>query len=511
MEHVSAAKPHLGRTVRPARSRIVRWRWPAVVAVAAASFCLLAAGAQGFPNTQPDAAQQWYLGADNAWSAWASRPTLAPIKVAVIDSGIDGSDPAFAGMIAAGKSFVGGSWNVDTDGHGTFVAGIIAANAFNGIGTAGMAFNAKLLIAKVVNSYGLIPAAAEDAAIRWAANEGARVINLSISGLRDPQDSEFDTYSLAEREAVEYAYAKGAVVVAAVGNGTSYPTQPWPYAGYPAALPNVLSVAAVAQNGSVPKFSNRDPLRVGIAAPGVGIFSTIPENLIDTTDGPGCANDPYSSCGPSEFQLGNGTSFAAPQVAAAAALVLGVDPSLAPDQVDWLLERSATPGCSGCTVAHNAEVGWGRLDVAAAIAMLRAHVSLPPPDLLEPDDDTGSGAHRLGTLPLRVSSSEDYWDDPDDVFAVRLGAGQRVVASLFASVARGVRIVIWAPGTPDLESEPSDDIVARSTGSGAHLQLSFLAARGGLYYVEVIDGEPTRPRVLYTLQLAATGARHHKA
>lgn len=508
---MSAAKLPVARRTRPAPAWFARWRrprWPVVAAVAAAGFCLLAAGAQAFPNTQPDAAQQWYLGADNAWNAWASRPSLAPIKVAVIDSGIDGSDPAFAGMIAGGKSFVGGSWNVDTDGHGTFVAGIIAANTFNGVGTAGMAFNAKLLIAKVVNSYGLIPAAAEDAAIRWAANEGARVINLSISGLRDPQDSEYDTYSLAEREAVEYAYAKGAVVVAAVGNGTSYPTQPWPYAGYPAALPNVLGVAAIAQNGSVPKFSNRDPLRVGIAAPGVGIFSTIPENLIDTADSPGCANDPYSNCGPTEFQLGNGTSFAAPQVTAAAALVLGVDPSLSPDQVDWLLERSATPltpasGCGACTVAHNTLVGWGRLDVAAAIAMLRAHVALPPPDLLEPDDDTGSGAHRLGALPLSVSSSEDYWDDPDDVFAIELGRGERVTASLSASVARGMRVEAWAPGTPDLESAPTSDIVARSTASGAEQRFSFLAPRGGLYDVEVIDGQPTRARVLYTLNLRA--------
>ena len=124
--------------------------------------------------------------------------------------------------------------------------------------------------------------------------------------------------------------------------------------------------------------------------------------------------------------------------------------------------------------------------------MLRAHVALPPPDLLEPDDDTGSGAHRLGALPLSVSSSEDYWDDPDDVFAIELGRGERVTASLSASVARGMRVEAWAPGTPDLESAPTSDIVARSTASGAEQRFSFLAPRGGLYDVEVIDGQPRR-------------------
>ena len=101
-----------------------------------------------FVNTEPYAAKQWYLTEDQAWSFWPSRPTLAPVKVAVIDSGIDAGHPEFIGRIAGGRSFVGGSWKRDTDGHGTFVAGEIAANPSNNIGIAGMAFNARLLIAK---------------------------------------------------------------------------------------------------------------------------------------------------------------------------------------------------------------------------------------------------------------------------------------------------------------------------------------------------------------------------
>ncbi len=354
--------------------------------------------AAAFPNSQPDAARQWYLNEDQAWSAWRTRPKLAAVKVAVIDSGIDAGAPAFRGRIAAGRSFVGGSWRVDREGHGTFVAGIIAADPFSGAGIAGIAFNAKLLIAKVVDDAGVIPPAAEARAIRWAANEGAGVINLSFSGQRDPDDPDLNFYSQSERDAVEYAYAKGAVVVAAVGNGTNAPRQPWDFADWPAALPNVLGVAALNRDGSVPNFSNRDPRDVDIAAPGSGIFSTIPRAL-ERSDVPGCLGVAYSNCGPAEFRNGNGTSFAAPQVSAAAALLLGLDPGLTPDQVDWLLERSATDstpstGCRPCTVGRDPLTGWGALVVARAVAELRAHLALPPPDRLEPDDDTGNQSHR---------------------------------------------------------------------------------------------------------------------
>ena len=111
----------------------------------------------------------------------------------------------------------------------------------------------------------------------------------------------------------------------------------------------MLGVAAVRQGGAVPDYSNRDKMYVDIAAPGGPIFSTIPRNMIDPSL-PNCAGMGYSNCGPLEFRGGLGTSFAAPQVSAAAALLLGVDPRLKPDQVEWLLERSATDAdpASGC-------------------------------------------------------------------------------------------------------------------------------------------------------------------
>ncbi len=113
-------------------------------------------------------------------------------------------------------------------------------------------------------------------AIRWAVGHGARVINLSIGGIRDPSDPELDSYSPPEEAAIEYAWSKGVLVVAAVGNGTQAPATPWNYADYPAALPHVLGVGAIREDGAVPDYSNRDRQYVDIVAPGGPIFSTIP-------------------------------------------------------------------------------------------------------------------------------------------------------------------------------------------------------------------------------------------
>ena len=100
--------------------------------------------------------------------------------------------------------------------------------------------------------------------------------------------------------------------MAAVGNGDQAPRLPWPYASYPAALPHVLGVSALARDGSVPIFSNRDRIFNDLAAPGEDIFSTLPRSLTD--DQPACELQGYSDCGPEEFRRAEGTSFAAPQV-----------------------------------------------------------------------------------------------------------------------------------------------------------------------------------------------------
>ena len=133
-----------------------------------------------------------------------------------------------------------------------------------------MAPSAELLVAKVVSGDDLIDVEAEVKAIQWAVKNGARVINMSLGGFRDPRDPDRDAYSQLEAAAIGYAHGKGVVVVAAVGNSDEVPPRPWPFASYPAALPHVLGVSALARDGSVPAFSNRDKIYNDIAAPGRG-------------------------------------------------------------------------------------------------------------------------------------------------------------------------------------------------------------------------------------------------
>jgi subtilisin family serine protease len=478
-------------------------------------FCAVAAAlavpalALAFPNTEPLASHQWYLEQDRAWSFWPTQPALKLVKVAVIDSGIDYGHPEFAGRIIAGRSFVAGSsWQRDTDGHGTFVAGLIAADPGNGKGIAGIAFNAQLLIAKVVQPDGNVYLPGEVAAIKWAVGAGAQVINLSLGGGRDPQDLRNDYFSPAERNAIEYAVSKGVVVVAAAGNGTESPTIPWPYADYPAALPHVIGVGALRQNGSVPDYSNRDRVFVDIAAPGDAMFSTIPRNLVDATTQPECAGQPYSNCGPPEFRIAIGTSFAAPQVAAAAALLLGVDPKLTADQVVWLLERSArdvnaATGCSKCPAGRDSLTGWGRLDVQAALTWLKTGVKLPQPDRYEPNDNAGKLAHPFGP-PRTISASLDYWDDPIDVYSIDLQKGRHVYVRLSPSARRSIGLVLWNPGTPTVEGQAAvlPDRAATAVPVGGQQRIAFLVPKTGTYYLEVEFVPPAQGRVSYTLAVA---------
>jgi subtilisin family serine protease len=453
------------------------------LAAAAAAFTalLLPTSASAFTPSDPLAQAQWYLTADRAFDFWPEVPQLTPVKVAVIDSGIDLGHPDLAGRVVAARSFVSGDVT-DHDGHGTFVAGEIAAALDNGEGIAGIAFPAQLVVAKVVRADGTIPPDAEARAIRWAVDEGARVINLSLGGLRDPVDPDRDTFSAEEESAVEYAYGRGAVLVAAVGNGDQAPASPWRFASYPAALPHVIGVAALAQDGSVSGFSNRDPIYVDIAAPGEGILSTLPRAI--TADRPSCPDQGYSDCGPSEFKSAEGTSFAAPQVSAAAALVLALKPELRPEQVTQILERTAVdigpPGRDGFS-------GWGKLDITAAL-QAASSPTLPPTDRLEPNDGAGTLAPELYGRRKELTATIDYWDDDLDVYRVKLRANQRIWVSLRGPAGTDSNLVLWKPGTQTVDGLSARLLTNRATqsaGSGPDERFAYRARASGWYYLEV--------------------------
>jgi hypothetical protein len=459
--------------------------------------------AAAFTPTDPLAPKQWYLQDDHAFDIWPAPPAFAAtVKVAVIDSGIDASLPDFAGRIADARSFVGGSPTVDTDGHGTFVAGIIAAN-MDTQGIAGIAYSAQLLIAKVVKPNGEIPLDAETAAIKWAADSGARVINLSLAGQRDPVHLDRDTYSQEEADAVAYANQKGALVVAAVGNSDDASGQPWPYASYPAALPHVLGVSALTHTGNVPDYSNRDGIYNDISAPGSGIFSTFPSSI--TALRPTCVDQGFSDCGDDEYRNAEGTSFAAPQVSAAAAVLFGLVPTLTSTQVTWILEQSAddvsaATGCPRCALGRDPFSGWGRLDIAKAVGALSG--PLPARDQYESNDDAGMHAHTLWGRTQSFQATLDYYDDPVDVYRVELRKGQQLRVNIAGWPSANVSLELWRPGTRkvDVPAQVKKLRAAQSLGSSATPHFAFRASSAGWYFVETRAASPGSGA--YTLKLA---------
>jgi hypothetical protein len=459
----------------------------AALALALAPTALALPLRAGFTPTDPLVPKQYYLAQDHAFDAFAGDlPTLSPVRVAIIDSGIDGGHPEFRGRVAISRSWVGGSALTDEEGHGTFIAGMIAAALNNNEGIAGIAFPAQLVVAKIARSDQTIDVRDEAAAIRWAADMGARVINLSIGGLRDPFNPRRDTFSRLEAKAIEYAVRRGAVLVAAVGNSDEAPQTPWPYASYPAALPHVIGVSALTPTGNVPLFSDRDRIYNDVSAPGQEIYSTMPRAL--TSFRPLCQNQGYSDCGPDEFRHAAGTSFAAPQVAAAAALLFALKPTLQSDQVMNIIERSTTDvnasnGCKQCPLLRDTFSGWGRLDVAKAIAALEGVI--PPPDRLEPNDDAGSSAARLSARVTSVKATIDFWDDQNDVYRIYLRKGQRVRLTLKGPDGANSNLLLWRPGTKrvgDLLSQ--NRRAAQAIGPGASHRLGHRAAVTGWYYVQ---------------------------
>jgi len=462
-----------------------------------------------FVPTDPLAPKQWYAAANRAYDAWETPPPLAPVRVAVIDSGIDLTHPDLSRQVAVAKSFVGGSAQ-DTRGHGTIVAGIIAAQLDNDVGIAGLAPAAELVVAKVVSPNGTISVQSESRAIHWAVDNGARVVNVSLGGLRDPRNPGRDTYSRLEQEAIAYAVKRGAVVVAAVGNSDQAPRTPWRFASYPAALPHVLGVSALTRGGASPAFSNRDAVYNDVAAPGEDILSTFPRSL--TGERASCADQGYTPCATDEFRPPEGTSFAAPQASAVAANLLGARPLLRPEQVTAIIERSAVDasaqtGCRACAPGRDAYTGWGALDATAAMTALGGQ--LPPRDAHEPNDDAGEDAYRLyfpaGEKARFVKASLDFWDDQDDVYAVYLHPGEKLYASLVPSQDAKVALALWRPETVAVADLARQDLRVRlSNRPGRRERLGWRADQAGWHFLQARLTAPSVSPVPYRLSIVRT-------
>lgn len=248
---------------------------------------------------------QWNLPMIGMEKSWEITRGSNDVIVAIVDTGIDLAHPEFQGKLVEGYNVLEDNNHPEDDnGHGTHVAGVIAAKSNNADGIAGMSWNSKLMPIKAIGADGAGSAFDIAQGIYWATDHGADVINLSVGNY---------TSSAALLEACRYAFERNVVLVAASGNDAS--EQP----SYPAAYEEVLSVAAVDHNRERADFSNFGD-NIDVAAPGVDIPSTYI----------------YS-----DYAVLSGTSMACPHVAALASLIRSVRPGMKNTDVMELIRTSA--------------------------------------------------------------------------------------------------------------------------------------------------------------------------
>jgi len=293
-------------------------------------------------------ARQWALSQIGAAQAW-TRSTGSGITIGIVDTGVDLGHPDLAGKIVASADCVGrpcaAGGGQDTHGHGTIVSGIAAASTGNGMGVAGVAPNARLAVAKVLNSAGEGRVEDINNGIRWVVDNGAKVVNLSVG---DPNFLIASVVGSPLRTGIEYAWSKGAVPVLASGN---YATGIGDIGTENYGNLNALVVGATDRSGNVPSYSSAaGNAKWGLVAPGGAGAGGADSNVISTF--------PVASGG-SGYASASGTSMAAPHVAGAVALLLtqGLTPTAAVNRILATLDKSVACG-RGCQ---------GRLDVAAAV------------------------------------------------------------------------------------------------------------------------------------------------
>ncbi len=292
----------------------------------------------------PYYSNQWYLQDIEAPQAWSVATGANTVIVAVVDTGVSSTHPDLQNILVPGYNFVNNTTNtMDDFGHGTFVTGIIDADTNNGIGIAGInwgsSFSTKIMPIVVLDSSGSGSTYYVSEGIIYAVEHGAKVINLSLGGV---------DYSQTEQLACQYAYNNNVVVVAAAGNDSSNSLE------YPAAFPTVIPVASVAPSGSsytLAYYSNY--YSNVLCAPGGQMYSqNDPNGVFSTT---------YStSTNTNGYGYGQGTSFAAPQVSAIAALMIGRGIT-GVSNITSILENTAT------NIGSQSTFGYGLVNAYNAV------------------------------------------------------------------------------------------------------------------------------------------------
>ena len=282
----------------------------------------------GMASNDDYSGRQWAIPKIMAPQAWEVTSGANNVVIAVLDTGIDDDQDDLADKVIAAVNFTESPTTDDIYGHGTHIAGIIAAWAGSGAGVAGLAHDCRLMNVKVADDQGRFDSAAAAKGVTWAVDHGANVINMSLVSTE---------LSPILEEAINYAWNQGVIVVAAAGNlvGTKIV--------YPAYYSNCIAVAATDSNDCVASWSSQGGW-VDVAAPGVDIYSTLPGN---------------------KYGYKSGTSMAAAHVSGLAGLLFTVESDknhngFVNDEIRAAIEN----GCDGL----NAGVVKGRINAFNAVS-----------------------------------------------------------------------------------------------------------------------------------------------
>lgn len=432
----TAARRLVGRALLGAAATVATVAGPTALPAYAAPATLLAppayaTPARGVSGVAPPAAptrvdqvraEQWQLDALNAKTAWRTS-TGRGVVVAVIDSGVDGSHQDLAGQVLPGIDLVSpdGADGPDPVGHGTTVAGLIAGRNDDDRGVVGLAPDARILPVRVLDDENRYDDAMIVArGVRWAVDNGARVINLSLGGSGD---------SPALAAALDYAFARDVVVVACTGNlATSNSPKVW----YPAREPGVVAVAGLERNGENLWSGSITGHQTVLTAPATNLYGARPNG----------------------YWRVQGTSFASPLVAATAALIRSRYPQMsAGDVINRMISTAKDLGPTG----RDDRFGYGMVDPVAALT-----ADVPAVGRNPLDDNDSPGVVGFGPAPgttrdtraataqggdpfgLAAPRQQTRWSarpagQADDSTTERLWAGLALLVALVTGAALVVR------------------------------------------------------------------------
>ena len=429
---------------------------------------------------QPAPTQQWSL-RQGTWApgtAAYDRPTIA-----ILDSGIATTHEEWQGgvLVAPYSTLrnIASAEDVATTGHGTHVAGIAAAPA-NGIGVVGVApasatgatpGASKVMPVQITDALGRSTDITMMRGITWAVNNGAKVINISSGG---------PGYSQAFQDVVNWAYKRGVLITASVGN-EGLDDNPL---NFPAGYDHVIGVGAqcdaIVTAFDCPiafaraRFSNFNQ-SVDVLAPGVNIASTIPVSVTSRQIVPG-------------YGFKDGTSMASPYVAGVVALIYASHPGITPYQVTRILQTTS----SRAAVGRSSSDGWGVVNPLAAV-----QAPAPVDDLSEPNDDIKLLPQRdnlrVTRAPQRIQARADANDDPVDIYPVILRKGERMRVTVVSGKAR-MGVLVVRPGLKSLslrDPRNLDRIEAKLLGSTRRTtpgtrSVVVRATQTGRHYIAVV-------------------------